>query len=74
MHQKSVIFVIIGFKYEPYLCNGCHGLMQKAINFNDVAIISIKESDYIIHFWYMSKDEAISIMNNSNLNEKMGVL
>ena len=23
------------FKYEPYLCNGCHNLMQKAINFND---------------------------------------
>ena len=23
-------------KYEPYLCNGCHDLMQKAINFNDV--------------------------------------
>ena len=22
-----------GFKYEPYLCNGCHALMQKAINF-----------------------------------------
>ena len=22
----------IGFKYEPYLCNGCHNLMQKAIS------------------------------------------
>ena len=21
----------IGFKYEPYLCNGCHDLMQKAM-------------------------------------------
>ena len=30
------------FKYEPYLCNGCHDLMQKARNFNDVAIVSIK--------------------------------
>ena len=39
--------------------------MQKAINFNDVAIVSIKESD-----WYMRKDEAINIMKNSNLNEK----
>ena len=58
-------FKDIGFKYEPHLCNGCHGLMQKAINFNDVAIVSIKESD-----WYMSKDEAINIMKNSNLNEK----
>ena len=25
---------------------------------------------YRIHFWYMSKDDAISIMNNSNLIDK----
>ena len=31
-----------GFKYESYLCNFCHDLMQKARNFNDVAIVSIK--------------------------------
>ena len=24
-------FKDIGFKYEPYLCNGCHDLMQKAL-------------------------------------------
>ena len=44
--------------------------MQKAISFNDVAIASIKGSDYRIHFWYMSKDDAIKIMNNFNLNEE----
>ena len=44
------------------------------MNFNDVAIVSVKQSDYRIHFWYMSKDDAISIMNNSNLNEKSGLL
>ena len=52
-------FKDIGFKYEPYLCNGCDGLMQKATNFIDVAIVSIKGNDYRIHFWYMSKDDAI---------------
>ena len=35
-------FKDIGFKYEPYLCNGCHSLMQKAISFNDTAIVSIR--------------------------------
>ena len=60
--------------YELYLCNGCHDLMEKAMNFNDVAIVSIKGNDYRIHFWYISKDDAISTMNNSNLNEKTGVL
>ena len=48
--------------------------MQKAINFNDVAIISFKQSYYRIDFWYMSKDDAINIMNNSSLNDKRGVL
>ena len=24
-------FKDIGFKYEPYLCNGCHDLTQKAM-------------------------------------------
>ena len=38
-----------------------NSLMQKAINFNDLAIVSIKESDYRIHFWYMSKSDAINI-------------
>ena len=48
--------------------------MQKAMNFNDVAIVSIKGSNYRIHFWYMSKDDAISIMNTSSLNKKTGSL
>ena len=65
-------FLDKNFNYECYLCNGCHDLMQKARNFNDVTIASIKENDYRIHFWYMSKDDAISIMNNSSLNEKTG--
>ena len=61
------------FNYEPYLSNGRHDLMQKAINFNDVAIVSIKGNDYSIHFWYMSKDDAINIMKSSNL-KKSGTL
>ena len=35
-------FLNKGFKCEPYLCNGCHDLMQKAMNFNDVAIVLLK--------------------------------
>ena len=48
--------------------------MQKAMSFNDVAIVFIKGSDYRIHFWYVSKDDAISIMHSSNLNDKTGTL
>ena len=43
-------FKDIGFKYEPYLWNGYHSLMQKSISFNDVAIVYVKGSAYRIHF------------------------
>ena len=48
--------------------------MQKATSFNDVAIAYIKRNAYRIHFCYMSKYDAISIMSNSNLSYKKGVL
>ena len=63
-------FKDVGFKYEPYLCDGCHDLMQKSMGFNDIAIVYITESAYKIHLWYMSKDDAINIMTNSNLVDK----
>ena len=65
-------FLDKGFKFEPYPCKGCHDLIQKAMNVNDVAIVSVNGSDYRIHFWYMSKDDAINIMKNFDLNRKMG--
>ena len=80
--QKNAIFLAIGIlkilvlsmnhtslvtsALDTYLCNGCHDLMQKAMSFNDVAVR--------INFWYMSKDDAINIMNGSNLVDKRGVL
>ena len=75
MHQKSVILITIGtlskiFNYKPYLCNVCHDLTQKAMNFNDVDITHVEGNDYRIHFWYVSKDDAISVLINSNLSEE----
>ena len=40
------------------------------MSFNDVAIAYVKGNAYRIQFWYMSEDDAISIMNNSNLFDK----
>ena len=53
-------FKDIGFKYEPYLCNGCYDLMQKSMSFNNIAIVYVKGSAYRINFWCMSKDDAIT--------------
>ena len=38
--------------------------MQRAMNFNDAAVVSFNGSDYRIHFWYMIKNDAINIMKN----------
>ena len=67
-------FKNIGSKHEPYFCNGCHDFMQKAMSFNNVAIVYVKGRAYRIDFWYMNKDDAINIMNGSNLVDKRGGL
>ena len=60
-------FKDIAFKYEPYLCNGCHDLVQKAMSFDNIAIVYVKRNAYRSNFWYMSKDDTIKIMNGSIL-------
>ena len=67
-------FKDIGFKYEPYLCNGCHDLMQKAMSFNNVATAYVKGIACRINFWCMSKDDVINIMNGSTLVDKRSAL
>ena len=50
-------FKDIGFKYERYLCNDCHDLMQKVMSFINVATVYIKGNAYRINFWYMRNDD-----------------
>ena len=40
------------------------------MSFNDIAIVYVKGNAYRIHFWYINRDGAISLMNNSNLIHK----
>ena len=75
--QKSVIFVMIGILKILVLnmkSTGCHDLMQKAMSFNNVAIVYVKGTAYRIHFWYMSKDDTINIRNGSILIYKRAAL
>ena len=48
--------------------------MQKAMSFNNIAIVYVKGNACRINFWYMSKDDAINIMNGSILLDKRCVL
>ena len=56
-------FKYIGFKYEKYLCNGWHDLVQKAVSFNKVAIVYVKGSAYRIHFGVCSNMMQLSAIN-----------
>ena len=47
--------------------------MTKAVSFNDVTAVSVKGSYYRIHFCFMSKNDAVNLLNNSVLSNK-GVL
>ena len=44
------------------------------MSFKNFAIVSNKGNDYRINFWYMSKNDAIVLMINSDLNDKNGIL
>ena len=52
-----------------YSC--CHDLMQKAMNSSGAATVSVIGSDCRIHLWYMSKDDALNLMKNSDLSKKL---
>ena len=63
-------FPKVTFRLKSKICNACHDLIQKTMSFDKAAIVSFKGNDYRIHFWYMSKDEAVNKMKNSDLTEK----
>ena len=50
-------FKYIGYKYEPYVCNGCHDLSMVVYDLNDFMIFSIKGIDYRCYVFNMNKSD-----------------
>ena len=63
-------FKDIGYKYEPYVCNGCHDLSMIVYDLNDFMILNRKGVDYRCYVFNMSKSDAINLLNNSVLDNK----
>ena len=40
------IFLDKGFKFQPYVCNGCHGRSVRSMKPKDTAILNICSVDY----------------------------
>ena len=67
-------FLNKNFSYGPYLCDGCYNIMQKSMDFKNIAIVYVKGIPYRIHFQYMNKHKAKILKTDSKLTDKMGVL
>ena len=67
-------FLDKNFNYQKYNCDGCHNISMKTISINNLAIVYSTGNAYRIYFCNMSKDDTISMMHNSNLIDKKGVL
>ena len=66
-------FKDIGFKYQTYVCNRCHDFSTIVQNLNDFVILKVKGIDYRCYLVGINKKDAISLLNNSVLDNK-GVL
>ena len=66
-------FLDKNFNCQKYCCDGCHDISMKTVSIKNLAIAYFKGNVHRIHFWNMSKDDAINIMHNSNLIDKKGV-
>ena len=60
----------VGYKFQPYLCNGCHAVSTMAYDLKNIAILNAKGIDYRCILWNISRDEAVNRLNNSVLEDK----
>ena len=67
-------FLDKNFNHQKYYLDGCRDMSMKTTSIKNLAIGYSKGNAYRIHFWYMSKNDAISTMHNSNLMNIKGVL
>ena len=63
-------FLRKGFKFQPNICNRCHDLLMMSMNLSDIAILNIKGSDYRCIISGITKNEAVNLMQNTNLTKK----
>ena len=71
---KFYYFLNKNFNYQTYLCDGCHDISIKATSMQNLAIIYHGGKAYRVNFVFMSKDDAINLIKNTNIIDKKGVL
>ena len=64
-------FLDKGFKFQPDVCNGCHDVLMMFMNLSDISILNIHGADYRCVITGISKSEAVNLLQNAVLNEKV---
>ena len=59
------------FKYQPYVCNACHDFNMIVQNLSDFFIVTVKNVDYKCYIVRANKNDAINLLNNSVLRDKV---
>ena len=75
---NDVWFAIIaffnhGFEFQDSVCNGCHDLTMLSVNISNIAIITAKNADYRCITHNNSKSEAINLLKNFVLEDRVCV-
>ena len=68
--MSLLVFKDISYKFQPYLCNGCHAVSIMAYELKNIAILNAKDVDYRCILSGIGKNEAINKLNNSVLEDK----
>ena len=55
------------FKFQDYVCNGCHDLTILSVNISEIVIITVQNVDYCYVIHNISKSEVINLLKNSVL-------
>ena len=67
-------FLNKNFNYQRYLCDGCHHLSVKALRMQHLTIIYHGGHAYRVNYVFMSKNDAFTLIKNSIIIDKKGVL
>ena len=63
-------FKDVGYKFQPYICNGCHVISITAYELKNIAILNTKCVDCRGILWGISKNDTINRLDNSVLEDK----
>ena len=64
-------FKNIGYQFEPNVCNKCHDILITAYESKNIAMLIVKGVDYRSILQCISKNEALNVVNNFVLEDKV---